>query len=326
MALKEHYQDRVDIVVADLDYPETELLLNEFEIYYIPAFIYINAEGYVVDEEAGVFDFEEMVEKVDRIALAEGLPASEVPDVEENAVSQPDDEESERGLGRFFSETLPKVVGERSVLTLVIVFFGGIVTSISPCILSMVPLLVSYIGAYGEGNRSRGFILSSSFVTGLAVTFAMLGFIAAYFGRVFGQVGVFWYYILAAVAIIMGLQLIGVLTFNLPGLQKIPVRKAGMGGSLIMGMLFGLVASPCATPVLAVIITYAAVQGEPGYGSALLFVYGLGHGLPLLIAGTFTGLARNMPKINRYTQYLSYASGFILILLGLTLLAWIGWG
>lgn len=325
MALKEHYQERVDIIVADLDYPETERLLAEFEIYYIPAFVYINSDGYVVGEEAGVFDFEEMVEKVDRIALAEGAPVPGVADAEEDVAGQPGDEESEGGLGRFFSETLPEVVGERSVLTLVIVFFGGIVTSISPCILSMVPLLVSYIGAYGEGNRSRGFILSSSFVAGLAVTFAILGFIAAYFGRVFGQVGVFWYYILAAVAIIMGLQLIGVLTFNLPGLQKIPVRKAGMGGSLIMGMLFGLVASPCATPVLAVIITYAAVQGEPVYGSLLLFIYGLGHGLPLLIAGTFTGLARNLPRINRYTQYLSYASGFILILLGLGLLAWISW-
>ncbi len=325
MALKDHYQDRVEIVVADLDNPETQQLLAKFEVYYIPAYVYINAEGYVVGEEAGVFDFEQMVVKVDIIALPEDSPAVEIPGSETGGDGRMYEEGSGGGLSRFFTETLPVVVGERSALTLIIVFFGGVVTSISPCILSMVPLLVSYIGAYGEGNRSRGFILSSSFVTGLAVTFAILGFIAAYFGRVFGQVGVFWYYILAAVAIIMGLQLIGVLTFKLPGLQKIPVRKAGVGGSLIMGLLFGLVASPCATPVLAVIITYAAVQAEPVYGSALLFIYGLGHGLPLLVAGSFTGLARNMPRINRYTQYLSYASGIILILLGLTLLAWVAW-
>jgi cytochrome c-type biogenesis protein len=103
-----------------------------------------------------------------------------------------------------------------------------------------------------------------------------------------------------------------------------PVRKAGPGGSLIMGLLFGLVASPCATPVLAVIITYAAVQAEPVYGSSLLFIYGIGHGIPLLVAGTFTGMARNMPKLNRYTQYLSYASGIIMIFAGLFLIYWVG--
>jgi len=113
----------------------------------------------------------------------------------------------------------------------------------------------------------------------------------------------------------MGLQLLGVLTFNLPGLKKIPVRKAGLGGALVMGM----------TPVLAVIITYAAVQAEPFYGSGLLFIYGLGHGIPLLVAGTFTGMARSLPKLNKYTHYLSYLSGLVLVILGIVLLIWVGW-
>jgi len=137
-------------------------------------------------------------------------------------------------------------------------------------------------------------------------------------------VGTVWYYILAAVAVVMGLQLLGVLTFNLPGLKKIPLKKAGVSGSLAMGLLFGLVASPCATPVLAVIITYAALQAEPLYGSILLFVYGLGHGIPLLVAGTFTGMAKNLPKFSKYTQYISYFSGLVLVLAGLYLLFWVG--
>lgn len=305
LALKQHYRDEVVFIVADLDNPETAMFLEEFNVLYIPAFYFINTRGEVVAEEAGVFSFDQMAALIE-LTIGETTG----------------DRELSR-LDYFFSETLPAVVGQRSLLTLILVFIGGLITSISPCILSMVPLLVSYIGGYGEGPRSRGFLLSLSFVSGLALTFAVLGFIAAYFGRVFGQVGAFWYYILAAVAIIMGLQLLGVLTFNLPGLKKIPLKKAGLGGSLIMGMLFGLVASPCATPVLAVIITYAALQAEPFYGSGLLFIYGLGHGIPLLAAGTFTGMARNLPKINRYTHYLSYVSGFVLILLGLVLLIWI---
>ncbi len=307
MALKEHYADDVAFIVADLDHPETERLLEEFDVFYIPAFFFIDQSGNVISEEAGTFSFEEMTARIDPLVGEAGRDA---------ALSR---------LEHFFSVTLPNVVEQRSLVTLALVFFGGLVTSISPCILSMVPLLVSYIGGYGEGQRSRGFMLSSSFVIGLAVTFAVLGFVAAYFGRVFGQVDATWYYILAGVAIVMGLQLLGVLNFNLPGLKQMPVKKAGFGGAMVMGMLFGLVASPCATPVLAVIITYAAVQAEPFYGSGLLFIYGIGHGIPLLAAGTFTGIAGSMPRFKKYTHYLSYLSGFILVVLGLVLLAWINW-
>ena len=305
MALKQHYAGEVEIIIADLENSGTEYLLEKYTVHYIPAFIFIDSDGEVVSAEAGVFSFEEMTARID-------------PLLSDTVV-----EEELSGLEHFFTITLPETVEQRSLITLFLVFLGGILTSISPCILSMVPLLISYIGGYDHGPRSRGFTLSLSFVVGLSVTFAILGFIAASFGQIFGQIGDFWYYLLAAVAIIMGLQLLGVLSFNLPGMKQLPIRKAGLGGSLIMGMLFGLVASPCATPVLAVIITYAAVQGEPFYGSALLFVYGIGHGLPLLAAGTFTGLAKNLPRLNRYTGYLSYASGAILIILGLVLLVWV---
>lgn len=307
MALKEEYVGQAEFIVADLDQIESERLAEKFNVRYIPTFYFIDQEGEIVSEEAGQLNYDDMAARLEAITGDTAL------------------EEELTGLEYFFSEVLPETVEQRSLLTLVLVFAGGVLTSISPCILSMVPLLVSYIGGYGEGPRSRGFFLSFSFVSGLAVTFAVLGFIAAGFGRVFGEVGQFWYYLLAAVAIIMGLQLIGVLSFNLPGLKTLPVKKVGLGGSLIMGLLFGLVASPCATPVLAVIITYAAVQAEPFYGSGLLFIYGIGHGIPLLVAGTFTGIAKSLPRINKYTYYLSYASGVILILLGLVLLAWVGW-
>ncbi|MDW7739397.1 MAG: cytochrome c biogenesis protein CcdA [Bacillota bacterium] len=315
MALKQHYQDEVRIIVADLDNPNTEALLEEFPVLYIPAFFFIDTNGEIVTSEAGTLDFEDMVARIEPLIV-------KVSDEGEVGGDMPDNSELS-GLEYFFSVVIPDIVEERSFLAVILIFAGGVVTSISPCILSMVPLLVSYISGYGEGTRSRGFSLSLFFVVGMAITFAILGFIAASLGSVFGQIGEVWYYILAAVAIIMGLQLLGVLTLDLPGFKKIPLKKAGLGGSLIMGLLFGLVASPCATPVLAVIITYAAMQGEPLYGSGLLFIYGLGHGIPLLLAGTFTGLARNLPKINRYTQYLSYASGVILIVLGLVLLIWV---
>ena len=306
-ALKEQYAGEVAIIVADLDNPQTQMFFSEFDVLYIPAFFFIKADGTVLLSEAGVFSLEEMSARVDLIKGQKEAAEAEL-----------------TGLDRFFSVTLPGVVDERSAFTFFLVFLGGLITSISPCILSMIPLLVGYIGGYSEGSKARGFTLSFSFIAGMSLTFAIMGFFAAYFGRVFGQVGTVWYYILAAVALVMGLQLLGVLTFNLPGLKKIPLKKAGVSGSLAMGLLFGLVASPCATPVLAVIITYAALQAEPLYGSILLFVYGLGHGIPLLVAGTFTGMAKNLPKFSKYTQYISYFSGLVLVLAGLYLLFWVG--
>jgi cytochrome c-type biogenesis protein len=305
--LKEKYAGEVAIIVADLDHPQTQMFFSEFDVLYIPAFFFIKADGTVLLSEAGVFSPEEMSARVDLIKGQEEAPEAEL-----------------TGLDRFFSVTLPGVVDERSAFTFFLVFLGGLITSISPCILSMIPLLVGYIGGYSEGSKTRGFKLSFSFIVGMSLTFAIMGFVAAYFGRVFGQVGTVWYYILAAVALVMGLQLLGVLTFNLPGLKKIPLQKAGVGGSLVMGLLFGLVASPCATPVLAVIITYAALQAEPLYGSILLFIYGMGHGVPLLAAGTFTGMAKNLPRFSKYTQYISYFSGLVLVLAGLYLLFWVG--
>ncbi|MDW7730521.1 MAG: cytochrome c biogenesis protein CcdA [Bacillota bacterium] len=307
MALKERYANEVVFIVADLDNPQTDLFFEQFNILYIPDFYFIDADGVIAAREAGVLTYEEMAARIDLIV-------GDAP-VEDKAIS---------GIERFFSETLPAVIGQRTLIALTLVFLGGLLTSISPCIITMVPLLVGYIGGYGEGDKTKGFILSASFVIGMALTFSILGFIAAHFGRVFGEIGTAWYYLLVAVALIMGLQLLGVLTFKMPGLTKIPIKKTGFGGALVMGMLFGLVASPCATPVLAVIITYAAVQAEPLYGSSLLFIYGLGHGIPLLVAGTFTGLARNLPKINKYTHYLSYISGAILVIAGLFLLYWVG--
>jgi cytochrome c-type biogenesis protein len=114
---------------------------------------------------------------------------------------------------------------------------------------------------------------------------------AALMGTMFGDVGVCWYFVAAGILMVMGLQLAGVIKLNLGGnTQKFLPRRTGLIGALILGMLFGLVLSPCASPVLAVILTLAAVQGQVAYGSTLLFAYALGQGSLIILAGTCTGL------------------------------------
>ncbi len=179
--------------------------------------------------------------------------------------------------------------------------------------------MLGYIGRLEKSSKTKGFITSVSFVLGLAVTFAILGVAAALLGKVFGQIGAVWLYIVGLFAILMGLQLLGVININFPGLKALPEKKSGILGSFGAGLLFGLVASPCATPVLAVLMTYVAGQGVLWYGALLLFVYGLGHGLPLLIAGTFTSVLKSLPRLQKWGHYITYLSGSLLIGLGLYL-------
>ncbi|NLL18864.1 MAG: cytochrome c biogenesis protein CcdA [Clostridia bacterium] len=221
----------------------------------------------------------------------------------------------------FFVDLINQSLSGSLFIALPLIFVAGVITSFSPCILSMIPVLVGYVGGYSNTSRLKSFSMSFLFVLGLGVTFAILGITAASFGKVFGQIGSHWYIIMAVVAIVMGLQLLGVFQISFPGLKKLPVKTKGMVGSFLMGLFFGLVASPCATPVLAVIMTYLASKGDLVFGGVMLFAYGIGHGMPLLIAGTFTGAIKNLRQFQRYSQYVTYASAGILILLGAYLLS-----
>ena len=199
------------------------------------------------------------------------------------------------------------------------VFAAGILTSLSPCVLPLIPLLIGYIGGSAKGAK-KGLLMSLSFVAGLGITFAILGIMASYMGSIFGQIGSGWFVFLALLAIVMGLQLLGVINLNFPGLKRLPFKASSPSGALLTGAAFGLIASPCATPMLAAILTFVSVQRQVVYGGLLLFTYGLGLGGSLMVVGSFTALLKEMPHFSSYSKYFTQFSGIILILFGLFLL------
>jgi cytochrome c-type biogenesis protein len=184
----------------------------------------------------------------------------------------------------------------------------------------MVPLMVGYIGGSRELPRRRAFFISLFFTLGLAVTFMFLGVLAAWLGGLLGGGTRLWYYILAAVCILIGLQMLGVLSFSPPawleGARQV-VNSRGLVGAFLLGLVSGLVVSQCATPVLAVILTFVMAQRSGLlYGAVLLLLYALGCGLPLVLVGTFTAALKNLRALSQWTFVINKISGVLLILVG----------
>jgi cytochrome c biogenesis protein CcdA len=220
-------------------------------------------------------------------------------------------------------ELLNRIVQSESWLAFPICFAGGLISSASPCVLAMIPLVIGYVGGYAEGSQRRAIQYSLVFTLGLTITFTILGIIASFIGRLFGSVGSFWKYILPAGAILLGLQLLGVFNFQigLPG-KFLPQRKALLG-ALLMGLFFGILATPCATPVLAVILTYAATKQTIFYSGALLLAYAAGHWVLVLTAGISAGLAQKIIAsrgIGNVTTYIKKGAGIVLVGTGIYLL------
>ena len=179
------------------------------------------------------------------------------------------------------------------------VFIAGLISAFSPCVLITIPLVISYVGGYAEGDIKRSFSFSLAFVVGLSITFTILGAIASLMGTLLGDVGSLWKYILAAVAIVMGLQMMGILNFQIPTPRLVKTEQKGLVGAFLLGMLFGVASSPCATPVLALILTFVASKQNLAYGTSLLFVYALAHTVLIFAVGVSTGLAEVFLKSDR---------------------------
>jgi cytochrome c-type biogenesis protein len=206
-----------------------------------------------------------------------------------------------------------------------VAFLGGLVAGFGPCVLPMMPAVFGYVtGQVAQapgGERSsaavvRGLALSAVFVLGMSLVFSTIGAAAGFLGHAI-LVGAWAYYAVAAICTVIALQMLGVIDLPLDSLNRVLPRRRperrGFVGALLFGMLFGLVASPCSTPVLAAIATLAAASGSAAKGAGLLFVYGLGKGVPLLLLGAASGSLAFMRSVSRIMPALTNIGGVVLL-------------
>ena len=175
---------------------------------------------------------------------------------------------------------------------------AGLASSVSPCTVAAVPLVVGYVGGYGDGSRRRAFLYASAFVLGLSLAFTGVGLTIALAGVYFLPTGGLWRGVLVALAMVAGVSLLA--GRALPGMRSTqcgtsghtPPHWKGALGAFVTGALSGVVFAPCATPVMVGILALIGNQQDVMFGTILMFLYSLGHGVLLLAAGSSVGFAQ----------------------------------
>ncbi len=243
-------------------------------------------------------------------------------------------------------DQLAAALGNQGFWLSVAAFFAlGLGLAFTPCVFPMYPILTGIIA--GAGHRlstRRAFLLSFVYVQGMAVTYTLLGLVVASAGLKF-QAALQHPYVLIGLSVmfvLLALSMFGLYTLQLP--SSLQTRLSGLsnrqqGGSVlgvgIMGMISGLVCSPCTTAPLSGALIYVAQSGDLWLGGAALYALSLGMGLPLLLLGTSGG--KLLPKAGAWMDVIKQLFGFALLAVPILLLsrlwsdqvatlAWLGWG
>ncbi|QWZ94726.1 protein-disulfide reductase DsbD [Aeromonas sp. FDAARGOS 1411] len=243
-------------------------------------------------------------------------------------------------------DQLASALGHQGFWLSIVAFFAlGLGLAFTPCVFPMYPILTGIIA--GAGHRlstGRAFLLSFVYVQGMAVTYTLLGLVVASAGLKF-QAALQHPYVLIALSVmfvLLALSMFGLYTLQLP--SSLQTRLSGLsnrqqGGSVvgvaIMGMISGLVCSPCTTAPLSGALIYVAQSGDLWLGGAALYALSLGMGLPLLLLGTSGG--KLLPKAGAWMDVIKQLFGFALLAVPILLLSrlwsdqivtltWLGWG
>lgn len=214
--------------------------------------------------------------------------------------------------------TLSKLISESFYFAPFIALIAGVLTSVTPCALSSVPLIIGYVGGAGNNDTKRAFRLSLVFAMGTAVTFTILGTIASTLGKLMGTSSSWWYISLGILMVLMALQMWEVYNFIPLTYVKSKNMKKGYIGAFVAGVLGGLFSSPCATPVLVVLLSIVAKEGNVARGLLLLLLYSIGHSVLVIVAGTSMAFVTKLTSSNKYgvfSNVLKYFMGLIILLI-----------
>ena len=221
-------------------------------------------------------------------------------------------------LTRYGEHLIDNGLSNPTPITILIVFTGGLLTSLGPCSLSLLPITVAYLA--GFKNNQSPLQKTVSFCSGIVISLVVLGSLSGFLGKIYGQLPGFFSIFISFLAIIMGLNLLGIFKFSLPPgpdpqfwTNQVPPAFAPVSA----GFAFGLASSPCTTPVLAVLLAWVAKQANPLSGTIFLGSFAIGQIVPLFVAGTFAATIPKLLSLRPIGKWVPPISGMMLLTIGI---------
>ncbi|MBX7096227.1 MAG: thioredoxin family protein [Myxococcaceae bacterium] len=207
--------------------------------------------------------------------------------------------------------------GGRMLVAAGVIFLGGLLTSLTPCVYPLIPITVGVFGARKAESRGKAIMLTVSYVVGMGVVFSALGVVAALSGKAFGSAlsSALVIVILALFMLLLASSMFGAFELALPtGLatRLNTVGGAGFTGAFLMGSVSGFLAAPCTGPVLTGVLAWVGRTQDPVLGAVLLFIYALGIGVPFFLIGVFTV---RLPKGGAWMDSIKSVFGIALVAL-----------
>ncbi|MFP5261862.1 MAG: cytochrome c biogenesis protein CcdA [Blastocatellia bacterium] len=228
--------------------------------------------------------------------------------------------------GAGSTNSIAALISSRGMpIALLFIFVSGLLLNATPCVYPIIPITIGFFvnqsaSQGGKPRLSRTFLMASMYVLGMAITYSLLGVIAAKSGGLFGAAlqSPIVLITLAALMVGLALSMFGVYEFKLPeSLNRFATSStqstSGVIGALVMGLTMGIVAAPCIGPFVLALLVFVGERGDAVYGFFMFFVLALGLGLPYLALGTFSGAINSLPRSGMWMVTVRKVFGLVLI-------------
>lgn len=210
------------------------------------------------------------------------------------------------------------------LLAIPVLFLGGVLTSLNPCIYPMIPITAAIVGGTSSADapgapRSRTVLLTVTYVLGLAGLYSTLGLIAGMSGTMFGAISTnpWLYFLMANLLLLSGLMLLDVIPVPVPQWALDRASRAGTagryGGAFVMGAVSGVVAAPCGAPIMAAVLTWVTTTQSAALGFVYLFSFSLGMCALLVGVGLSSGFLTRLPRSGAWMTWVKKGFGFLML-------------
>lgn len=217
-------------------------------------------------------------------------------------------------------QTIQSYLASGSVLALAIAFAAGVVTSFTPCVFPLIPVVASFLGSRGEQSKLHNFLMSLFYVIGMSIVYTALGVLAGLTGQMFGNVQSHPVVnlLVGNIFILLGLSLLDVFKIPIPGFGAGAGTGKGHGivGALFLGFTSGFIAAPCTAGVFGALLAYVWTSKNVIFGGLVMFSFAMGLGFLLIIVGTFAGILAALPKSGNWMTAVQKFFAFVLIAVG----------